>query len=110
MAVTLGVKPKRKSPSKNSRAKEAGVEEYLRDKVQRAGGYCIKLPADLYTGIPDRLVILRNYAIFVETKRPEGGQVEKVQKWWQRRLREMGHYVEIISTKDGVDKLMRDFL
>ena len=109
MVVTLDVKPKRKSPSKRAPKKEAGIEKYLRDKVQRAGGYCIKLPANLYTGIPDRLVILHDYIIFCELKRPKGAQVEKVQKWWQRRLREMGHCAEIISTKDGVDKLMRDF-
>jgi hypothetical protein len=112
MAVTTDVAPKRKPygvQRKTSRAKEVSIEAHLRDQVQRTGGYCIKLPAGLYVGIPDRLVILHDYVIFVELKKPKGGQVEKVQKWWQWRLREMGHHAEILRTKDEVDKLLRDF-
>ena len=108
-------KPKRKPPG-NARARKAGVqwrtkevsvEDHLREQVQRAGGFCIKLPADLAAGIPDRLVILPNYVLFVELKRPFRGRVSVTQKWWHDRLRDMGHYSAIIRTKAEVDELMR---
>lgn len=113
MAVTLSVKPKRGRPRKpygrSPATKEAPIEDYLRDQVQRAGGYCIKLPAELYVGIPDRLVILPNYAIFIELKRPEGGRLAKTQSWWRDKLREMGHYAEVLRSKEEIDQLLRDF-
>ena len=89
--------------------KEISVEEHLREQVARAGGFCIKLPADLAAGIPDRLVILPNYVLFVELKRPFRGRVSETQKWWHDRLRDMGHYSAIIRTKAEVDELLRDF-
>lgn len=88
---------------------EVGVESYLSDRVRRAGGHCIKLPANQHIGIPDRLVILPNYIIFVELKRPEGGRVAKLQKWWQEGLRTMGHYAAVIRSKAEIDQLLKDF-
>lgn len=89
--------------------KEISVEEHLREQVQRAGGFCIKLPANLAVGVPDRLVILQNYVLFIELKRPFGGRASATQKWWHDRLRDMGHYSAIIRTKAEVDELMRYF-
>ena len=89
--------------------KEISVEDHLREQVQRAGGFCIKLPANLAKGIPDRLVILPNYVLFIELKRPFGGRVSEAQKWWRDRLREMGHHSHVIRTKAEVDELMRDY-
>lgn len=116
MVIDVDVKPKRGRSRKpygksapTSRAKESSIEDYLRDRVQRAGGYCIKLPAELYVGIPDRLVILPNYVIFVELKRPEGGRVAKTQSWWRDTLRNMGHYAEVLRSKEEIDQLLRDF-
>lgn len=49
---------------------ETSVEGDLRAAVIAAGGLCLKLPAILYRGIPDRLVLLPGARIFfVETKR-----------------------------------------
>lgn len=87
--------------------KESSVEEYLVEQVQRAGGFCIKLPANQAIGILDRLAVLPNHAIFVEVKRPKGGRVSATQKWWHDRLRDMGHHSAIIRTKAEVDELMR---
>jgi len=87
--------------------KEISVEEHLREQVQRAGGFCIKLPANQAVGIPDRLVILQNYVLFIELKRPFGGRVSETQKWWRNRLRDMGHHSHVIRTKAEVDELMR---
>lgn len=87
--------------------KEISVEEYLRERVAHEGGFCIKLPANLAAGIPDRLVILQNYVLFIELKRPFGGRASETQKWWRDRLRDMGHHSHVIRTKAEVDELMR---
>lgn len=53
--------------------KEATIEESLRLAVEAAGGLCFKLPANLYRGIPDRLVLLPGARVFfIELKRSDG--------------------------------------
>lgn len=54
-------------------ALESKHEKDLREAVTKAGGIAIKLPASLYRGIPDRLILLPNGKVhFVELKRLKG--------------------------------------
>lgn len=52
---------------------ESKHERDLADAVKEAGGLAIKLPASLYRGIPDRLLLLPGGRVFfVELKRLRG--------------------------------------
>lgn len=54
-------------------ALESKHEKDLREAVIKEGGLCIKLPASLYRGIPDRLILLPGGRVrFVELKRLRG--------------------------------------
>ena len=85
---------------------EAQVETYLRKKVKALGGLCLKLPAVYVEGIPDRLILLPGgIALFVETKRPEGGRVAPLQEYWQKKLRRLGFVSEIVKNYEEIDEL-----
>lgn len=72
---------------------EKEIERHLRDGVRNMGGMCLKFVSPGFTGVPDRIILLRGGAIaFVETKRP-GQRERQRQAFVQHRLRRMGFTV-----------------
>ena len=70
---------------------ERDIEQKLRRKVEKYGGQCLKWVCPGWSGVPDRIVLLPGGRIvFVETKRPKGGAVSELQKWWAKRLVDLG--------------------
>lgn len=89
--------------------REREVEAHLRRRVEQAGGRCEKFIPDLDNGMPDRIVLLpRGVLVWVETKKPKGGKVEKLQEFQHDRLRKLGQRVEVVWTKEEADKLVDD--
>ena len=93
---------------------EKDIEKKLRKTVAKYGGHCLKWVCPGWSGVPDRIVVLPGGRIvFVETKRPEGGKLDELQKWWAKRLIDLGfkHWVvwdnedlqlfEEVELKDG---------
>ena len=69
---------------------EKEIERHLRDGVKNMGGYCLKFVTPGFTGVPDRIVLLKGGVIaFVETKRPGQRECQR-QQFVQSRLRKMG--------------------
>ena len=88
---------------------EKDIESYLFKRVKQLKGLCLKLPANLYEGIPDRLVLLPKGRIgFAELKRPQDGRLEKLQPFWHKLLRELGFKVYIPKTKEEVEAMLDD--
>lgn len=72
---------------------EKDIERRLRDGVRIMGGLCLKLVCPGFTGVPDRMILLRGGVIaFAELKRP-GQQERQRQAFVQHRLRKMGFAV-----------------
>ena len=70
---------------------EKDIEKKLRQKVEALGGFCLKWVCPGWSGVPDRIVLLPGARIyFVETKRPKGGRLEKLQEWWKKQLTQLG--------------------
>ena len=88
---------------------EHEVETYLRNKVKERGGRCVKLIPDYARGYPDRLVILpEGVLIWVETKKPRGGRLSLMQRVCHGELRKLGQRVEVVWSKEDVDRLLRE--
>ncbi len=90
-----------------AKMREKPVEDHLRDEVKIRGGFCVKLNPLWNIGIPDRLVILPGFIGLVETKRPKGGILSGLQKWWGRRLTALnpGTYC-VLNTKERIDAFL----
>ena len=88
---------------------EKDVEEFLKKKVERLGGRCLKFPAVFEEGIPDRLVIIpRGRIVFVELKRPKGGRLSEMQKYQIKKLRDLGCRVYIVHNYAEVDAMLEE--
>lgn len=91
--------------------KENTVEKYLKNKVEKLGGKAFKFVAPGCAGVPDRIVCIpQSKIVFVETKRPKGGRVDPLQKYWHEWLNMNGFNVRIINTKELVDAFIKEFV
>lgn len=81
---------------------EKDIEQALRKMVEQHGGQCLKWVCPGWSGVPDRIVLLPGgRVIFVETKRPKGGQLSELQKWWAKKLLGLGfHYEQVWDEAD----------
>lgn len=76
---------------------ERDIELTLRRTVEKHGGMCLKWVCPGWSGVPDRIVLLPGgEAVFVEMKRPKGGQLSRMQKWWAKKLIDLGFKYEQI--------------
>lgn len=70
---------------------EKEIEQKLRKTVAKHGGHCLKWVCPGWSGVPDRIILLPGGRVrFVETKRPKGGQLSELQKWWAKKLIDLG--------------------
>lgn len=88
-------------------ALESKHEKDLTQAVTQAGGLCLKLPAILYRGIPDRLVLLPGARIyFLELKRA-GATTKKStavhQSRFKKTLSSMGFVCDRIEGPDQLN-------
>jgi hypothetical protein len=84
---------------------EAHIERILVKEVKALGGKAVKMIPTYEAGIPDRLVLFRGYAIFVELKRA-GLKPKALQLRYMEELNRMGFHTEVI---DSVEKI-KEFL
>lgn len=89
---------------------EKYIERYFVNGVAHAGGWAIKICPDFVNGIPDRLVLFRGRAYFVELKRPKGGIISKLQKHVAGLLLKFGFVVTYVFTIDDADKFIDEVL
>lgn len=92
--------------------KETTLEANLRKAVVRAGGLCIKLPAILYRGIPDRMVLLPGGRLFFIELKKDRGRTEagrrKVQSAFREFLLNLGFNALQIQGKKDLERFIHE--
>lgn len=77
--------------------REKEIEQKLTDMVKNHGGFCLKWVCPGWAGVPDRIVLMPGGRVFfVELKRPKGGEVSSLQRWWVGKLRALGFWAGFI--------------
>lgn len=88
---------------------EKDIEQKLRKMVESHGGQCLKWVCPGWSGVPDRIILLPGGSVmFVETKRPKGGKLSEMQKWWHKRLRALDFWV--FTVWDDTDVLTMEVI
>ncbi|MEG2291783.1 MAG: VRR-NUC domain-containing protein [Carnobacterium sp.] len=86
---------------------EKDIEQRLKKKVEQQGALCLKFVSPGTSGVPDRLILLkRGGSFFVECKRP-GENLRPLQRKMKSKFEKLGHTVEVVSTFEEVDALVR---
>lgn len=90
---------------------EKDIEKHLTRAVGRAGGLCLKWVCPGNSGVPDRLVLVPGgRVVFCELKRPTGGRVAPLQKWWAAKLRGLGFRHYYLYTHEDVSNFVAEVL
>lgn len=85
---------------------ERDIEKKLRLMVEHHGGLCLKWVCPGWSGVPDRIILLPGgRVIFAETKRPKGGKVDRLQKWWRERLQKLGFWAVVVWDDENIKTL-----
>lgn len=87
--------------------REKTVENYLRQKIEKKGGVCLKFVCPGSRGVPDRICLFPNRVIaFVEVKAPDK-EVKKggLQEFWQKRFKELGFEAVVVHDKREAELL-----
>lgn len=90
---------------------EKQIEKYLVKKIKAEKGLCLKFESPGYSGVPDRIIILKNKPVaFVELKRPDGGRYSARQKLVERDFNRLGQKVYRVKNKEEVDNLVEELI
>ena len=93
---------------KHSEVSEKAIERYLFDSVKMAGGVCLKYSNPNMAGYPDRVAIMPNgVTVWVELK-SQGKKPSKLQVIRIESMKQLGHKVYVIDSKQGVDLMMSE--
>jgi hypothetical protein len=85
------------------------IEKRLAAEVKKAGGLCIKLLCDQFSGLPDRMCLFPGGKIvFVELK-STGQKPRPLQIVVHNKFRALGFRVEVIDTIEGINELLQDY-
>lgn len=83
---------------------EKDIERKLRKKVEAHGGLCLKWVCPGWAGVPDRMILLPGgRIIFAELKRPKGGKLSELQKWWAHKLIDLGFSHWLLWNNDELE-------
>lgn len=83
--------------------REKEIEQYLREKVVKAGGMALKFESPGMAGMPDRLILYPSGKVFfVELKAP-GKKPRPLQLVRHEELKKIGFPVMVIDSKEKVE-------
>lgn len=83
---------------------EKVIETKFRLMIKQHGGLCLKWVCPGWVGVPDRIVLLpKGRVVFVELKRPKGGRLSRMQKWWATKLVDLGFNHWIIWNEKDIE-------
>jgi hypothetical protein len=88
--------------------REKEIENYLRDKVKKAGGKAYKFESPGNDGMPDRIVLFPGNQIYFVELKASGKKPRPLQIKQMRDIQNFGCDVRVIDSRDGVDQFVEE--
>ena len=80
--------------------------QHLVKEVNRRDGLCLKFNSQSMTGIPDRIILMKNGTVgFVEVKQ-KGKKPRPLQKLRMKQLRRLGFKVYTLDEKEKIGEIL----
>ena len=90
---------------------EKEIEKKLINLVRKNGGLCLKWVCPGWSGVPDRIVLLPGgRVVFAEVKRPKGGKLSELQKFWRERLNSLGFTCWVVWNEADLQNFKSEIL
>ena len=85
---------------------ESLIEQHLVKEVNRREGLCLKFNSQSMTGIPDRIILMKNGTVaFVEVKQ-KGKKPRPLQELRMKQLRQLGFKVYTLDEKEKIGEIL----
>lgn len=85
---------------------ESLIEQHLVKEVNRRDGLCLKFNSQSMTGIPDRIILMKNGTVgFVEVKQ-KGKKPRPLQELRMKQLRLLGFKVYTLDEKEKIGEIL----
>lgn len=85
---------------------ESLIEQHLVREVNRRDGLCLKFNSQSMTGIPDRIILVKNGTVgFVEVKQ-KGKKPRPLQELRMKQLRQLGFKVYTLDEKEKIGEIL----
>lgn len=87
---------------------EKEIEKKLKTEIKKLGGLCLKFTSPGFTGVPDRVVLLKTGSIFFVELKQKGKDLSPRQKFVRKQFEYLGHKVYKIDSIEQIKKLIND--
>lgn len=87
-------------------AYEAKLEEWCRGAATKAGGYLLKWVSPGNKGVPDRILLMPGYVVFIEFKAPKKN-LDPLQAVWRARIVGLDLDHATVRTKEEFMHILR---
>lgn len=85
---------------------ESLIEQHLVKEVNRRDGLCLKFNSQSMTGVPDRIILMKNGTVaFVEVKQ-KGKKPRPLQELRMKQLRQLGFKVYTLDEKEKIGEIL----
>lgn len=85
---------------------ESLIEQHLVKEVNRRDGLCLKFNSQSMTGIPDRIILMKNGTVgFVEVKQ-KGKKPRPLQELRMKQLKRLGFKVYTLDEKEKIGEIL----
>lgn len=85
---------------------EKDLEKYLVKVIKERGGLCLKLKSDYHSGLPDRLILLKDTKPFFCELKSKGRKPTKLQLITHDKLRDLGNNVYVVDSVKGIHDML----
>lgn len=88
---------------------EKQVDTYLKQEVKKLGGWCLKMPCEHVSGLPDRLCLLPDSIMFFAELKATGETSRKLQVVMQNKLKKLGFDVYELDSKEAINETLKKY-